>query len=186
MAFADERPALVRQLSATQFLRWYWLKAELVDFARSAGLSVVGSKEMLSARIAAFLDGMELPPPEVQRRSNTPQLAEPLSRSTKIPPGQRSTQLLRHFFEREIGPGFRFDAAMRAFLSASQGERTLGEAISFFQFTRSQKTKPIDAQFELNRFTRAFYKQNPTASVTVLRAAWRRYRSLPVDVRGRA
>ena len=186
MAFADKRPALARQLSATQFLRWYWLKAELVDFARSASLSGVGSKAVLSARIAAFLDGTELPPPVVQRRSNTPQLAEPLRRSTKIPPGQRSTQVLRQFFEREIGPGFRFDAAMRAFLSASQGEQTLGEAISFYHSTRSQQTKPIDAQFELNRFTRAFYKENPTASATELRAAWRRYRSLPVDVRGRA
>ncbi len=47
-------------------------------------------------------------------------------------------------------------------------------------------TKPIDAQFELNRFTRTFYQQNPTASAKELRAAWLRYRSLPVDERGRA
>ena len=93
---------------------------------------------------------------------------------------------MRQFFEREIGPGFRFDAAMRTFLSGSQGERTLGEAISHYQASRSQRPKPIDAQFELNRFTRAYYEQNPTASVTELRAAWRRYRSLPVDERGRA
>jgi len=152
----DGRPALSRQISSTEFLRWYWLKTELILFARSLGLSRVGSKDEITARIAAFLDGKDLPGTVVRQNTNAAQLAEPVTRSTLIPPGQRSSQVLRRFFEHEIGSGFRFDAAMRRFLSESRGERTLGDAIAHFQSQRSKTTGAIGAQFELNRFTRTF------------------------------
>src|SRR5660398_122341 len=33
----DERPPLTATLGGTEFLRWYWLKRELVEFARLLG-----------------------------------------------------------------------------------------------------------------------------------------------------
>ncbi len=183
---AETRPALSRKLSATEFLRWYWLKAELFEFARSLGISPGGSKDAITNRIAAFLDGKDLPRPETLRKNGATQLAEPLTRSTLIPAGQRSSQVLRRFFEREIGPGFRFDSAMRTFLEEGRGDQTLGDAITFYQTQRPKEPNPIGAQFELNRFTRTFYEQHPTGTAGELKAAWMKYRSLPVDRRGRA
>ncbi|WP_141898293.1 SAP domain-containing protein [Paramicrobacterium agarici] len=49
------RPALSAALSEQEFRRWYWLKEELQRFARSLGVSASGSKDVLSARIAAHL-----------------------------------------------------------------------------------------------------------------------------------
>ena len=36
---ASSRPDLVPGLSSEEFQRWYWLKTELVDFARTLGIA---------------------------------------------------------------------------------------------------------------------------------------------------
>ncbi len=180
------RPALTSELTATEFLRWYWLKVELCTFARVLGLSATGSKQDVTARITACLQGKTPPSPSTRPRKTGKRLEAPLTRQTLIPPGQRASQVLREFFERETGTGFRFTGPIRAFLTESQGDRTLGDAIALIQSGRQQKTVVIGAQFELNRFTRAFHEQHPGATVKEVRAAWIRYRSLPVDQRGRA
>jgi hypothetical protein len=50
------RPKLDVGLSASEFDRWYWLKAERVAFCRSAGWPTVGSKPELAARVRALRD----------------------------------------------------------------------------------------------------------------------------------
>jgi SAP domain-containing new25 len=54
-----ERPPLSPSLDAVEFRRWYWLKQELVDFAKQEGLSASGDKPNLANRIALFLGGAE-------------------------------------------------------------------------------------------------------------------------------
>lgn len=185
MDIDSERPALTRELTATEFLRWYWLKAELCAFVRTLGLSATGSKQDVTARIAACLEGKTPPSPSTRQNKSGKQLEAPLTRETLIPSGQRASQVLREFFEREAGSGFRFTGPIRTFLAESQGDRTLGEAITVYQSGRGQKAEAIGAQFELNRFTRAFHEQHPGATAKEVRAAWIRYRALPVDQRGR-
>lgn len=93
---------------------------------------------------------------------------------------------MRRWLTTAVGPTFRFDAAMREFLAATDGGTTLGDAVVHWHRTRSQPARAIDPQFELNRFTRQWHLDHPEGSRADLLAAWSAYRALPVDRRGRA
>ena len=103
-----------------------------------------------------------------------------------IPPGQPCTQQVRHWLVGAVGPPFRFDGPMREFFASADGSRTLGDAVTHWHRTRKQTARPIDPQFELNRFTRQWHLDHPNGSRAELLADWARYRALPVDQRGRA
>jgi hypothetical protein len=49
------RPPLTKRLPVEDFRSFYWLKAELLEFCRAAGLPTAGSKQALAARIEAWL-----------------------------------------------------------------------------------------------------------------------------------
>ena len=85
---------------------------------------------------------------------------------------------------RRLGPSFRFDAAMRAFVADGAG-RTLGDAVDHWRLSRNRRDGPIGPQFELNRFTRAWWRANPGGTREQLRAAWLAYRDAPEEERGR-
>lgn len=148
VAVPSRRPPLSAALSGAELLRWYWLKTELVGLARQLSVSGSGGKAELTARLAAVLDGQPLPSaPRASRQVAAP-LTGVLGRDTAIPVGQRSTQVLRAWFVEQIGPGFRFDGTMRAFIA--EGGRTLGEAVDHWYATRHRGPQEIDPQFELN------------------------------------
>lgn len=180
------RPALSRDLDAVEFSRWYWSKTELTDFARDLGLRVSGGKAEIAERIAAALDGRPIPEPAAPRRTSGRQLAPPLTPAAVIPPGQRCSQVLRAWFTEQIDPRFHFDAAMRAFIAAADGSTTLADAAAHWRATRDSPTGEIGEQFELNRFTRQWHLDNPGGRREDLLDAWRTYRALPIDRRGRA
>ena len=163
-------------MTESEFAQWYWLREELASFARELGLSASGGKRDIESRIAAKLGGRA--PSAPVRRTNGRQLDGELSRQTVLPPGQRSSQLLRKFFENEIGPAFHFDAAMRTYISDGAG-RTLGEAIEHWRATRTTSPTSIDEQFEYNRFTRQWYAEHPGSDRSQLLAAWWQYRGSP-------
>jgi hypothetical protein len=164
-----------------EFRRWYWLKAELVAFARANGLRAAGGKDEVAARIAAFLAGEPLPADGSRKRTARP-LSGSLIRDTIIPPGQRLTAEVRAFLVAECGPGFRFDRHMRAFFADASGN-TLGDAADHWLATRDAPPAGIDPQFEYNRFVRAWRAQHPGASHAEVTAAWMRHRALPADER---
>lgn len=167
-------------MTGPEFRRWYWLKSELMSFARSLGVSASGSKAELTDRVAAALDGESARPPARSSRRST-QLGGPLSTATVIPEGQRCSQPLRAWFTEQVGPGFRFDAAMRDFIASSAGTATLGDAVDHWHATRNAPPHEIGAQFEFNRFTRMWYRHHPGEPRAQLLVAWRRYRELPAD-----
>jgi hypothetical protein len=72
------RPALSTKLSSAEFQRWYWLKAELVDFARSSNIAATGNKPELASRIDAWLDG---------RSTQAPARRSTISRHSAALPG---------------------------------------------------------------------------------------------------
>ena len=156
------RPALTPELAAEEFRRWYYLKTELAAFAREIGVAASGSKEDLTARIALALTGGEaVATPSDRRVRAGGQLERPVSAGSVIPPGQRCSQVLREFFASEVGPSFRFDAEMRDFIAKGEG-RTLGDALDHWRATRGRGQSTIGRQFELNRFTRQWYQDNPS------------------------
>lgn len=69
------RPKLTGKLSAEEFRRWYWLKAELLAFARSRGIDATGGKQDVAERIAKSLAGEVVPSiSKPTTPKNTPQL----------------------------------------------------------------------------------------------------------------
>ncbi|MFI8824314.1 DUF6434 domain-containing protein [Streptomyces sp. NPDC053431] len=177
-----ERPALTPRLTGAELLRWYWTLEELTVLARTMGLSAGGGKAAVTARLAAALDGLPLPPAPARRRTAgaSRQLTAPVDGSTVIPEGQRCSQVLRAWFRSELGPSFHFDATMRAYIAENAG-RTLADAARHWHETRGEAARPreIGAQFELNRFLRDWHAARPTGSRAEALAAWHDHRSRP-------
>lgn len=186
IASPTARPTLTSHLSEPEFLRWYWLKEELESFARESGIRATGSKDLLVARIGASLAGRKFVEPAPARRAAGRQLSGALLPTTIIPVGQRSSQVVRAWMLEQIGPRFHFDAEMREFFAQSDGTKTMQDAVDHFHATRDQGEKSIAAQFEYNRFTRAWHLEYPEGSQEELLVAWNEYRNTPVDERGRA
>jgi hypothetical protein len=182
----SERPSLSPSLDAAEFRRWYWLKQELVDFAKQEGMSAAGDKPTLANRIALFLDRAD--PVEASAKTRTirqtvsKRLPEPLTSETVLGPRQASSQQLRTFFVAEIGPRFSYDIHMRTFL-ASDRTKTLGEAVAHWHASRSTTKPDTLPQLELVRFMKAWHRAHPTGTQQACRAAWQRYKDLPVDKR---
>lgn len=171
------RPALTPSLPEQEFLRWYWLKRELVDFCRLQGIPAAGSKQAVAERVAHLLSGRPMRRPAAARpvRDSMPQR---FSAATVIGRGWRLTRSLRGYFEGVHGPGFRFNAALRAFISHGDG-RTLREASDCYRRSLTDDPGPIAAQFEYNRHTRDFFRRNPGATRAQALAAWWARRNVP-------
>lgn len=179
------RPQLTAELSGGELRRWYWLKDELVAFARVLGVRTSGGKELLAERIAAHLDGVPFVEPSPAKRGHTAQLGPELTAETRIPAGQRCSEHVRAWLSAQTGSRFHFDAEMRAFFAAADGTQTMHDALEHWRATRDQGARAIDAQFEYNRFTRQWRQEHPLADRTELLAAWHEYRARPIDERGR-
>jgi hypothetical protein len=176
-----DRPELTANLSSLEFRRWYWLKAELVSFAQSIGVPTAGRKPELAARIAAHLDGQPVHAP-AQRWTVSRKLPEPLTADTLVGPHQAASQQLRPFFEAAIGPSFAYDIHMRTFL-ASDANKTLQDAVDHWYATRNTTKPETLPQLEFIRFSKRWYRQNPSGTPSQCRAAWKHERSLPVERR---
>lgn len=164
------RPALIATLSSNEFLRWYWLKAELAAFCRDHGLRTTGSKLELAHRIESYLSERDQPA-AVPRARRTVAMPKQFDRSSVIGEGWRCTQALRAFFETEVGRGFHFNRALRTFIATEHG-RTLADALEHFAQSLQAEPQPIAAQFEYNRHVRAFHLANPGAARADAIAAW--------------
>ncbi len=173
-------------MGSTEFLRWYWLKSELVSFAKQQSLGTTGDKPTLTDRIAAHLDGAQpaigTATVKISRATVSLRLLEPLTMDTVLGPKQSSSQQLRSFFVEAVGAQFVYDIHMRTFL-ASDRHKTLGEAVEHWYSSRGAAKPETLPQLEFVRFTRAWHRQNPARSQKECRSAWTVYRSLPRDER---
>jgi len=171
-----KRPALTKSLALDAFQTHYWLKSELAAFCRRHEISAAGGKLEIAQRIEAFLKNSEPPAPAKAKRPRAAAAAMPktLSRETVLQPGWRCTEALRAFFERELGPRFHFNGAMRDFVRDGAG-RTLGDGIAVWeQSLREPKgSSTIAPQFEFNRHMRAYFKANPGHSHADAVKAWK-------------
>lgn len=166
--YNEIRPSLCSSMPESEFLAWYWLKAELATFCRQAGLSINGSKTELTIRIAAFLGGRQLPP---QTRKYRGKLPEHLTLQTVIPSGCNLSRRLRAFFELHEGTDFHFNQALRDFFREPAG-RTLGDALTLYRKSVAEASQPIADQFEYNRHMREFFSLHPGTSASEARLAW--------------
>jgi hypothetical protein len=181
----EARPELDSNLSETEFRRWYWMKHELVTFARQVGVSTAGDKPTLAERIAAQLSGRQVSQQagqQVQRTTVSKRLAEPLTLDTVLLPRQASSQQLKAFLVSQIGKQFTYDIHMRTYIS-SNSPKTIGDVIVHWNATRNTPKPETLPQLELVRFTKAWHRANPNGTALECRAAWQIHKSLPIDQR---
>lgn len=179
------RPELTRMTNADDFLDYYWLKEELVQFCRESELPVSGSKMEITARIESFLrDGLIEKPKQKQSRRRK-KSNEPLSRSTIITEDHRCSQQVRAFFKQEIGEHFHFSTYIQDYFRANIG-KTYDDAINAWHKEEYRKQDPayrkdIAPQFEYNRFIREFFSNPINKGKTRSQAveAWNKKKSKP-------
>ncbi len=190
-----DRPAIDTIRSGEELKRWYWLKSEVVAFAKEKGLPYGGAKFEIIERIAVSIDGTNLPEPQAKVRSNskrsktsgtvdaTPWHRRLLTLETVIDDKYTNGPATRRFFVEHCGPTFRFTIAFMAWMRNNCG-RTLNDAIVEWERQREERADPgfqsaIPESNQYNRYLREFFADNPNATMQQARAAWKRKRSLP-------
>lgn len=179
-----DRPDIAQCADAATFRQWYYLKSELVDFARANGLKTTGGKFDIADRIAYFLDH-GVPPTEVKKsRKVTSKFdwhSAPLTRETVITDSYKNTQNMRRFMQAEI-PGYKFSIPFMDWMKANVG-RTLADAVDVAKQIEAEKKagkkQPDQPHNQYNAYTRAYFAHVPDGTQKELRRLWALRRTKP-------
>lgn len=179
------RPILHTDLSAEEFLDYYWLKAELQEFCRGNGLSAAGSKGEITDRISTFLRTGEIMKPMRQATARPKQKAQKeLNLETVITEDHRCSQKVRAFFQTVI-PTFHFSTFIQNYFKQNIGKK-YRDAVAAWHEEEERKKDPsykkeIAPQFEYNRFIRDYFADpnNKGKSQAEAIAAWDNCKRLP-------
>lgn len=181
------RPTLNKNISIQVFKKYYWLKIELMQFCRKNDLSTHGSKLDLVSRIEVFLATGKNDIPNIRRIKKHEWDSErsKISKDTPVK-NYKSDPITRAFFQKEIGPHFKFKAVVLTWIKAkllNQEHFTyadiIAEWIRIDQLKRDPNYKRvIPKQFQFNQFLADWKaaKAGPGAL-----DAWKFIRSLPEE-----
>ena len=168
----NSRPELNTVLDGKTFLKWYWLKEELVSFCKANGLPATGSKTELTERIAYFLDtGKVTSAPKIKRSTNK---ITAITLDSLIEPNFVCSEVHRAFFKEQIGDSFSFNVAFQKWLKANTG-KTYRDAVRAYSEILKDKKKSktvIDKQFEYNTYVRDFFAANKGRSLDDAIKCW--------------
>ncbi len=172
----EKRPSLTLSLKSKDFVEYYWLKEELHAFCKEQKLPTSGSKAALTLRIAHFLEtGLILKSKRIKATKSTFDWSkEVLSTQTIITDNYQNSQNVRRFFEKKIGPSFKFSVLFMNWMKFNTG-KNLGDAITAWREIKLAKKgakTSIAPQFEYNQYFRDFFEANPDRSRKDARALW--------------
>ncbi len=162
-----QRPVLNTRITLLDFKDFYWTKLELINFCRENNLSSQGGKLELAGRIEQFLvSGNSENFEKILAPNKTGKLSKirdselgPLTKTTPVIL-YKSDVLTREFFQKEIGPHFKFNADVLVWIKnkiSAQECLTYGDIIDeWLKQDRLKKdpsyTRPIPEQFQFNQF----------------------------------
>ena len=179
------RPSFHSIDSGEEFLRWYWLKEELIALCKEVGLPATGGKFELRDRIAYALDhdGAVLSKPQKKPTSTFSWAKEKLTRETLITDNISFGPNVRNFLKSQIGPRCSCHSDFMEWVLESPG-KTLGDAIDAWWQLESRKDDPkfrrqIKSHNMYNQYTRDFMDDNPGRKLTDARACWEKKKRLP-------
>jgi hypothetical protein len=170
------RPAISDIKSATELKRWYWLKSELVAFARTCGVPSDCNKPELLTRLGQWLDTGTVAVAKKARVSSAFDWGrEPLTPDTVITDSYRNTQNMRRFMQTHAAAHFKFSNEFMAWMKASEG-RTLRDAVAFWLELDAKKKqgyreKPLP-QNQYNQFSRDLSAAVPGIAAAEIRRIW--------------
>lgn len=174
------RPNLSDTLDDKTFLKFYYLKEELIQFCKNYDLQTTGSKIELTNRIAHYLKTGEK-----QKHISTPhkQNSSPTSITldTLIEENFVCSQTHRAFYEQEIGKQFSFNVAFQKWLKNNPGKTYQDSIQAYHEILKEKKANKskIDSQFEYNTYIRDFFNDNPDKTLKQAIQCWKYKKSLP-------
>jgi hypothetical protein len=176
-------------MGVTEFRAYYWMKADLVRFARQLGLPTHADKPELSTRIERCLRGLPAPkeparePSQAQRDSD-----RPLRRDTPVV-RYMSDAKTRAFFESQIGPGFHFTYRLNQYRLAHP-TLTYGDLVDEWVAEHDRRRNSsyrakIAKHGKYNRFIRDYFADelNRGKSLRDAAAAWNEIKTRKGDPR---
>ena len=173
---ATQRPEISACVDAAQFRQWYYLKTELVEFARANGIKTTGGKFEIADRIAYFLDH-GVPPALVKAAkatSNFDWQSETLTDATVITDSYKNGQNMRRYMQKSI-PGFKFSLPFMTWMKANVG-LTLADAVNAAKQIEADKKagkkQPNQPHNQFHAYTRAYFENVPDGTKDELRHLW--------------
>lgn len=179
-----KRPAISNIQSGEELKKWYWLKEELVAYARHAGISYVGSKLEIIERLASLLDGIQ----KKQAKKKNPDSAfnwpkEHLFPKTIITDSYTNGPNTRTFFKKYCGDKFRFTIPFMNWMKTNTGKRLKDAIAEWKRLDKLSKDKNfisvIPEGNQYNKYIRDFFADNPGKTMKDARQYWKLKRSLP-------
>ncbi len=182
----EQRPAISLITTGAELKRWYWLKDELIHYAKVVGVKNSGAKFDILERIAHVLDTSKTHWPGDQKAKPNSKFdwhQEPLTRETIITDSYKNSQNVRRFFSEQIGNNFKFNIAFMNWIKSNTG-KTLGDAVTFYAEQLIEVSKPgyqtkIQPHNQFNQYIRDFLNANPDCKMDEVRRVWELKRSLP-------
>jgi Domain of unknown function (DUF6434)/SAP domain-containing new25 len=177
-----KRPEIETIKSGVELKKWYWLKAELVEFCKVKSISYTGGKFVILERIADTLDGKSNESKSVKGKSTFNWAKEHLTINTIITDSYTNGQNARQFFKEHCGGKFRFSIAFMSWMKANVG-KTLKDAVAEWKssenFNKVNKSKiPLHNQY--NQYIRDFFADNPGKTMEEARRFWNLKKQLPI------
>jgi hypothetical protein len=198
---AGQRPPLNKSISVKDFQEFYWWDCELREFCRRYGLATDGLKLEKQDRILRYLQGKstaaDFCSASSGRRADACLSAaknqclescesEPTLDSV-IHEDFKFNQQSRAFFEKVVGPHFKFTAHIGAYVRANFGKITYRDFIREWEADRTSRKEgykpPIMASCRYNQFVRDYLAANKDASFQDAVAAWKKVRDIRGDQR---
>ena len=186
------KPRLEQGISVADFNAFYWLKAELLIFAKQLGLPTHGTKPELRTRIERQLRGLPRGAESESRSAKTGRDSDkPLTLNTPVI-NYKSDAKTRAFFESQIGPEFHFTYHLNQYRLA-RTDLTYGDLVDEWLAERARRGShdyraPIAAHGKYNRFIRDFFADaaNKGKSLGQAAEAWNAIKDNPGDQRYRS
>lgn len=178
------RPNIEDCGTGTEFRRWYYLKSELDDFAKTNGIPFNGGKFEIADRIEAALNNAPLP--QRKKRNSTSRFDwanATLSSDVQITDNISFGPNVRSFFGSQIGPAFVCNSDFMDWVKEHVGS-TLSDAVEAWRMLEAWKTDP-EFQTRIrnhNQFTRDILTANPSLPLHVVRQIWKAKRELPLPM----
>lgn len=160
------------------FQNTYFLKEELVNFARENDLQATGSKEELTKRIEEYLNtGVKL---TNSTRTIRKQKINCITKEMRIESPFVCSEKHREFFRATIGPSFKFNVSFQKWLKENGG-KTYQDAIKAYydiqEYKKNHKTT-IGKQFEYNTYIRDFFAANKDKNLNDAIKCWKYKKNL--------
>ena len=168
------RPKVDTNLTREEFLSYYYLKTELMDFCKANNISAVGSKSELTKRVSDFLDSGKVEKAYKKANNISKRTINEITENTIIETDFVCSERHREFFKSRIGNGFRFNVAFQKWLKSNAGKTYLDAINEYYRIKEKAKEEKssIEEQFEYNRYIRDFFASNKDKSLADAVKCW--------------